>query len=397
MLDITALKELEEQLRSSNDELELRVLDRTTELAEANEMMTLEIGERLRAEAELRETQERYRQLVEELPAVVYLWRAGRRRRGRSRELLHQPADRAPARVHRRGMERHRPLAATPASSRSRSDPRGGGTEQGDRDTVRRGVPAPCEGRSRGVGGGPFRDAVPGRAGQAAPLPGRAPRHHRAQGGGSPRGAVPRAPRLEPRRDLRLRIDPGRRSTDALPPREPADLRSSSAKRCRRWSPTWTLWLSHIHPDDRQRVVEESRRSRETGRPWQRTFRVIAQDGRVVSVLSVGRCVQRDADGTPRRFVGALIDVTASTIERDRLEAERAQLRSLVDGLPGFLWTEVVEGEPGSGRLTFVGPQVEEILGYTAEELLSDSRVLRQAGPPRRSRSASMRSRCTTT
>jgi PAS domain S-box-containing protein len=133
----------------------------------------------------------------------------------------------------------------------------------------------------------------------------------------------------------------------------------------------YSLWLRQIHPDDLQQLVEASSRSRDTGKPWQRTFRVIAQDGRVVNVLSVGRCVQRDADGTPRRFVGALIDVTAWTNERDRIDAERARLRSLVDGLPGFSWTEVVEGEPGSGRLTFIGGRVEEILGYTADELVS--------------------------
>src|SRR4026209_2088810 len=37
-------------------------------------MMSLEIGERKRIESELRETQDRYRRLVEDLPAVVYRW-----------------------------------------------------------------------------------------------------------------------------------------------------------------------------------------------------------------------------------------------------------------------------------------------------------------------------------
>ena len=74
MLDITGQKHLEERLRRSNDDLEFRVLQRTAELEEANEMMTLEIGERKRAETELREARERYRRLVEDLPAVVYMW-----------------------------------------------------------------------------------------------------------------------------------------------------------------------------------------------------------------------------------------------------------------------------------------------------------------------------------
>ncbi len=54
MLDITAQKDAEEALRLSNDDLELRVLARTAELEDANEMMALEIAERRRAEEALR-------------------------------------------------------------------------------------------------------------------------------------------------------------------------------------------------------------------------------------------------------------------------------------------------------------------------------------------------------
>ena len=52
----------------------MRVLTRTAELAEANEMMSLEIGERRRIEQQLREAELRYRLLVEDLPAAVYSW-----------------------------------------------------------------------------------------------------------------------------------------------------------------------------------------------------------------------------------------------------------------------------------------------------------------------------------
>ena len=51
MLDVTAQKDLEERLRQSNDDLEFRVLERTAELEDANEMMALEIGERKRIES----------------------------------------------------------------------------------------------------------------------------------------------------------------------------------------------------------------------------------------------------------------------------------------------------------------------------------------------------------
>jgi phosphoglycerate-specific signal transduction histidine kinase len=51
----------EEALRRAHDELELRVQERTTELARANEALQVEIAERKRAEEVLRESEEGYR------------------------------------------------------------------------------------------------------------------------------------------------------------------------------------------------------------------------------------------------------------------------------------------------------------------------------------------------
>jgi len=76
-LDITELKVVEAELRRARDELERRVESRTAELREANELMSLEIGERRRAEAELADAERRYRALAEQIPAVTYTWAIG--------------------------------------------------------------------------------------------------------------------------------------------------------------------------------------------------------------------------------------------------------------------------------------------------------------------------------
>jgi PAS domain S-box-containing protein len=76
-LDITELKRAEEELRRARDDLELRVLLRTHELEEANEMMALENAERRRAEEDHRAAERRYRMLAEQIPAVTYVWEVG--------------------------------------------------------------------------------------------------------------------------------------------------------------------------------------------------------------------------------------------------------------------------------------------------------------------------------
>ncbi len=70
--DLTDRKRAEDQLRSSRDQLEERVQQRTAELAQVNAKLQAEIEERKRLFEELQRSEERYRNLVLALPAAVY-------------------------------------------------------------------------------------------------------------------------------------------------------------------------------------------------------------------------------------------------------------------------------------------------------------------------------------
>jgi len=63
--EITERKQAEEALRMAHDELDLRVLERTTELEQANESLQGEIAQRRRMEEALRETESHLRSLME--------------------------------------------------------------------------------------------------------------------------------------------------------------------------------------------------------------------------------------------------------------------------------------------------------------------------------------------
>ena len=73
IVDISDRKRAEEALQKSYDELEQRVLERTAELAQANEMLKKEIAERTRAQTALKQSEERFRGIFETAKDCVFI------------------------------------------------------------------------------------------------------------------------------------------------------------------------------------------------------------------------------------------------------------------------------------------------------------------------------------
>jgi PAS domain S-box-containing protein len=77
------------------------------------------------------------------------------------------------------------------------------------------------------------------------------------------------------------------------------------------------LWVDRLHPEDRDRVLEESRLTNRTGRPFSIEYRMLHRDGHVVWVRDEARMLRGD-NGRPLYWQGLLIDIT------ERIETEQA-------------------------------------------------------------------------
>ncbi|HEX5039824.1 MAG TPA: EAL domain-containing protein [Candidatus Limnocylindria bacterium] len=98
------------------------------------------------------------------------------------------------------------------------------------------------------------------------------------------------------------------------------------------WTADPTMWMSRMHPADRERMMlaetQDHERSEPVGR-WE--YRLIARDGRIVWVIDDEAIVARDPDGRPTMVQGILVDIS----ERKDLE-DQLRHQALHDPLTGL-------------------------------------------------------------
>ena len=98
-------------------------------------------------------------------------------------------------------------------------------------------------------------------------------------------------------------------------------------------APHFDLWLAKLHPDDREAVLANYYdHLAGRGSCYQAVYRTIGADGRITWLWDHGRVVERAADGSAVRILGAHIDITRRKEAEDELE--RLAHNDPLTGLP---------------------------------------------------------------
>ncbi|HJX07098.1 MAG TPA: EAL domain-containing protein, partial [Actinomycetota bacterium] len=84
------------------------------------------------------------------------------------------------------------------------------------------------------------------------------------------------------------------------------------------WVGDSKLWSEMLHPDDRDRAIEEVDRGIESGQPYSVEYRMVARDGRVKWFQDTA-VMLRDADGKPAYTHGVMLDITERREAEERL------------------------------------------------------------------------------
>jgi PAS domain S-box-containing protein len=127
---------------------------------------------------------------------------------------------------------------------------------------------------------------------------------------------------------------------------------------------TFERWLSFIHPDDRERRVNEIKKSLQTFTANDYTMRIVTSDGRIKILRGKGEVIT-DRSRKQVKLIGTCQDVTVEQQLNKELKEKEEYLKQLITNAP-----DAVIVVDKNSIISLWNPKTEEIFGWTAEEVL---------------------------
>ena len=121
-------------------------------------------------------------------------------------------------------------------------------------------------------------------------------------------------------------------------------------------------WRAVIHPDDHDRIIEESTAGEATGQPFSMEARYLRHDGEYRWLKSFSR-PRLGAGGAVMGFVGVAFDVTDMREASDRLMESETRFRTVADSAPALIWMLDAENRP-----SFVNRRYRTFFGIESED-----------------------------
>jgi two-component system cell cycle sensor histidine kinase/response regulator CckA len=130
---------------------------------------------------------------------------------------------------------------------------------------------------------------------------------------------------------------------------------------------TQAEWEERLHPEDRERTMAQLREYiADPSESFEAEFRMRHKDGTYRWILARGALV-RDEDGSPRRVLGSSVDLTERKQVEEELRQHRLLVQSILDATPDLIYIYDLEER----RNVFANRQVAEFLGFTGDEIES--------------------------
>ncbi|NTW99856.1 MAG: PAS domain S-box protein, partial [Geobacteraceae bacterium] len=128
--------------------------------------------------------------------------------------------------------------------------------------------------------------------------------------------------------------------------------------------PSFQLWASVIHPDDRVSTINTVTEAAKCETVMNVEYRVCYPDGSTHWMISRGKPFH-DLNGRVARYIGTTIDITERKIAEQALVSSEKKFRSMAEQI-----AEIVFITDQYGIVNYVSPAVDPISGYTTDEVI---------------------------
>ncbi len=133
------------------------------------------------------------------------------------------------------------------------------------------------------------------------------------------------------------------------------------------WRSQPQLWEEGLHPDDRADVVSKVERHNREGIPYEAEYRFRHRDGRWVWVHDEAVMIPLEEGG--RVSQGVIYDITPQKTQEEQLRDAEERYRAIVEHVPSVIYLDKV-GPPMESL--YVSPMIEQMMGVTNEEWMAD-------------------------
>ena len=162
--------------------------------------------------------------------------------------------------------------------------------------------------------------------------------------------------------------DPGRPAGTTASPYVSPQIEQILGFTAQEWTEDPALWIRRVHDEDRERVLAASDEADRTGEPLVIEYRHVRKDGTVIWVHEEAVTIERDHQGRPTLAQGVMYDVTERKHAEQDLAQTEARYRTLVERVPAVTYTWDAVHRSGEAPAPYISPQVQELLGYSADE-----------------------------
>ncbi len=125
------------------------------------------------------------------------------------------------------------------------------------------------------------------------------------------------------------------------------------------------LWEDHIHPEDRERALDELRIFQEKDNKFRVEYRFRKKDGSYIYIEDSGVYL-RDEYGSIRKSFGVLKDITGIKLASEKLKESEALYRSFMKNFRGIAFQMGLDFD-----LLLIDGNIEETTGYRSEDFIT--------------------------